>query len=128
MAGILYFIEGEPCNIVDAITEHGLGYALDPAHTTLVPIESSSPSGKPGFLLADNIANSDGEIMYRGKRQEWRKFRSVWVGYDTENRPTPGDLARLETVRGYAGRRQPVDCAANPSARRSLSTATRIGL
>ena len=101
MPGFLYFLEGQPIPIDEAIERNGLGYALDHEHTMLVECESASPSGATGYILGDNQVNSDTDIGYRRDVQEWRQFRNVWVGYYRESPPRPGLLARQETVRGY---------------------------
>ena len=79
MSGFLYFVEGEPRNSVDIITEHSLGYALT-SGCPLSPIAlGATPSGKPGCLMAQETG-SNGSFGYRPDTQNWQQYKSHWIG------------------------------------------------
>lgn len=100
MAGFLYFVEGEPKNTADIISEHGLGYALE-STCVLSPIPlGATPSGKPGCILADPKRLGDLQPSYRAELQTWQRLKDHWVGFWNEHPPKPTDLEHDKIIPG----------------------------
>lgn len=59
------------------------------------------PSGSSGTLAAASPGDSAPEIMFKPDRQRWVKFGAYWIGFFTDNRPTPAELQRNDQIPGY---------------------------
>lgn len=101
MSGFLYYRPGDGLvNLADAKT-HAIGYAFDggtPAGANGV----IGPDGGRGTIFADRKRLGEKTIRYVAAEQAWRQIPNseVWVGYYTDAKPTPGDLARPTMLDG----------------------------
>lgn len=100
MAGFLYFIETEgPVTNLDKIAEFGLSYAFDDFPTPS-RLSHGTPTGKPGFLLADESRMGEFVASYRPREQTWRVFGNIAIGYYNDAKPMPQELLRSEWLDG----------------------------
>lgn len=106
MASFLYFVSGVTTPVTPALIEqYGLGYAF-----TGTPENSAtngnSPSGVPGCVFVDSTRQEGRTAGYHPDRQTWRELPAadnrppLWLGYWTDAKPTPAQLARTELLDG----------------------------
>jgi hypothetical protein len=109
--GFLYFVSGdERPPTLDKLRKWGLGYAFSksPEHR---PINSNSPSGKPGGVIAEPERHQGKVAGYHKAEQTWRKLPivegrpEIWVGYWNDAKPTPADLVRAPLLPGAVSMR-----------------------
>jgi hypothetical protein len=101
VAGFLYYVPSGTSAATEAdLAAIGLGEILV-AGTAHCPV-TGGPDGGAGVVLA---GESDGKqrVGYYPDRQTWRQApgQSWWLGYVTDDKPTPADLQRADAVGGY---------------------------
>ncbi len=115
MSGIMYFIpDGHQGMGHEQFVEIGLGHAFDApggriSEPTRVPI-TGGPGGHNGILAACDRRVS--LIRYKADKQTWQQIpqallptdQAVWLGWYTDDPPTPQDLARPAQRDGHSVR------------------------
>jgi hypothetical protein len=98
----LYFIPDRPAIKPDEAAALGLGYAFERGLGIDCVEVQGGPDGRNGIVIAQQDAYLPGQLAYRKKLQNWRKFpdRDVWVGFYSDAPPGPEDLARTEQRTG----------------------------
>jgi hypothetical protein len=103
LAGLLYYLPTEdaahPGHVkIARVRKLGLGYALDRCTASGC---QKGPDGDSGVIVADSRRVA--KIGHYPDRQTWRRIPGLeaWVGYYTDDRPTPEDLQRDEMLDGH---------------------------
>ena len=107
MPGFLYYLPAVSIGVeLSAVKKMGFGYAFDRALNRREV--KGGPDGGDGVLLSDGRFPSEMLGYWPGK-QTWRKiplppsaFPLPFVGYYTNQRPGPADLAREELIPGHS--------------------------
>ncbi|HMP07665.1 MAG TPA: hypothetical protein PJ982_15045 [Lacipirellulaceae bacterium] len=103
MAGLLYFASQFTAPVtLEALAALGLRqvFAAPPAHGR---IDGRTPSGAAGTIFADLARLGGRDLAYCAERQTWLRRGPddcLWLGYWTDARPTPADLARDKQLPG----------------------------
>jgi hypothetical protein len=100
MSHLIYFIPGETAAIDRAkIDAAGLAHAFE-ARIVRGGC-ATGPDGTGGVLLS---AGDDGKVGFFPDRQTWKRFPrgAAWVGFYTDDRPTPADLQTAHALAGHS--------------------------
>ena len=103
MASLLFFIESDsPIYRVQDVPESaGLGNVLSGAQIAGVDCYKG-PEGKRGAVIAmQPKGGSAAKCGYYPDKQTWKDAGTYWIGFETDNRPTPQELAREQQIDGF---------------------------
>jgi len=102
MPGFLYYLPRVTADqVTDAmLVDRKLDYALTTKAVRCACRQG--PDGGPGIVMAEPPFPSE-NVGYYATRQTWRAIPSkdAWIGYETDAKPTPDDLARPDQMGGY---------------------------
>lgn len=104
MAGLLYYLPTEKAALTpEQIEDAGLGYALPRKCPQPMRSVQGGPDQQQGVIIAVEGSISGGLIGYYPDRQTWRRLPSgaAWVGYYTDQPPTPAELVRDKQLPGH---------------------------
>jgi hypothetical protein len=103
MAGPLYFFPGVAKAGRAQFEAAGLGHALDGAGVGACGTTERGPDGGKGAIVAPPCPRGRAPIPQLADVATWAQVpgREVWIGWLTDDRPTPADLARRVQVPGY---------------------------
>ena len=108
-AGFLYFIPGvKPEHVTPSLlTERRLHVPLrdlverwETDKNCVLSYLSNGPGGKSGSVLIPNFAGTLTHHRYDQATQTWEDCEEFWLGYETDEKPTPHQLERPELVKG----------------------------
>ena len=98
MGQFLYFLPGVASDVEAAMAAAGLSDRVDGKSTSGC---QAGPGGTSGML----ISGTGGRNLYRADDQTWAgpfNDGKLWIGFWTDDRPTPNDLKRPSQVDGSA--------------------------
>lgn len=65
---------------------------------------TSGPDGKPGTLVYHRPTSEKRTVrgFYSPGQQTWQRFKTYWIGYDNDRKPTSHSLLRRKWLKGVA--------------------------
>lgn len=103
MSACLYYVPNETRSIsTQRVAELGLGHAFD-RDRWIAREAQHGPGGTAGVCLMRKGSMDGSKLGYYPDRQSWRvvPHSSAFVGYYTEDRPTPATLVRAQILPGH---------------------------
>lgn len=99
MGQFVYYLPGKR-NVTEAELSQWLPQ-IEPARGYCQRFTAVGPDGKGGMLVAGRQAA--GEVQHDADCQTWIECENgtFWLGYKTEAKPTPDDLARDDQISGH---------------------------
>lgn len=95
MASFMYFVSTDkPLTNLAAIAELGLGYAFETMPLIAAIPRGATPTGQPGYIIADESRMNGYSVFYRPTEQTWRVFGDMAIGYYNADPPQPKELLR----------------------------------
>lgn len=106
MASFLYFIPNKQAVTLDDLTAAGIT-AIESLQSVGFCNTERGPSGGAGVVFAVEPVSPKGKLPKIGhyqNRQQWISCfgGQFWLGFETDNQPTPDDLQKAEMIAGHA--------------------------
>ena len=105
MAGLLYYVPKLRGADKGQLKKVGIDTQIE-AGITFVAIIGTGPDGGTGGVVVPKTPREGGKVPdvgYYPDKQRWEKApgKEYWIGHETENPPTPADLAREDIISGH---------------------------